>query len=541
MTFGRVRIYPYLQIQGETAQYLEEDLHRPDPSSITNNTFFTDLRDYWVNVAPRAGEELSAMELPATGEQTPAVTYTPDSDKYRFIIVEGATVLNKVYGWIDSISIIVSRGEKKSILVRWHPDWFLTMGSRSSSVYGSGRILRGPASMARPDPSAPRSWRYKSISDLIPNRTSRYCIVEYIKTVNNYTTICCAWWQIGETITVGGNPYVTINLDGIYHGEIEDEMEIDPDSIIGAWLAPYQPFSTGTVKTTANGVAWRESDPSKYGSGTLSLPSAGFTTDDNQKSILMDSYGSPAWTVPWGYTIHYCNYMYNIGTGYCSVIYSFNEGNNAQYNEGLVVEVPLITVPITSNAWASYNYSGQREYDITMRNIQKDQAAVNGIANIGTSAINGAIAGTLVAAGPGTVAGALAGIVSSAVGTGVSYVTQGSFDSRTQEAVDKLTANQAGTMIITGGGLGSFEKYLINPGDCFIVMERDTESAAELADEQSELGYVTDTFCSDCSTVISGGGGLRIENLTVHGVGPEAGRYISALFARGVHIDISSP
>ena len=57
--------------------------------------------------------------------------------------------------------------------------------------------------------------------------------------------------------------------------------------------------------------------------------------------------------------------------------------------------------------------------------------------------------------------------------------------------------------------------------------------------EQSELGYVTDSYKTDCSPIIAAGGGLRIEGLEIKGDIPREGKnYISSLFARGVHIDL---
>ena len=70
-------------------------------------------------------------------------------------------------------------------------------------------------------------------------------------------------------------------------------------------------------------------------------------------------------------------------------------------------------------------------------------------------------------------------------------------------------------------------------------MVRDSESAAELSLEQSELGYITDSQIADCSTLIAAGGGIRIEGVEVKGnILPEGKAYIAALFARGVHLDI---
>ena len=72
-------------------------------------------------------------------------------------------------------------------------------------------------------------------------------------------------------------------------------------------------------------------------------------------------------------------------------------------------------------------------------------------------------------------------------------------------------------------------------------MTADAVSKAEIEAEQSELGFVTDTYAANCSTIVSQGGGLRIEGLEVKGDLSREGRdYISTLFARGVHLDLIS-
>ena len=167
---------------------------------------------------------------------------------------------------------------------------------------------------------------------------------------------------------------------------------------------------------------------------------------------------------------------------------------------------------------------------------------MNGIAGVGTSAIGGAIAGSMVLPGPGTVAGAIGGAVSSLVGTTVNYATSGMFDTQTQQAVDKLTSSQTAGLIIAARGRRGIEPFGKTDegfGWTVVTMEADAESSAELAAEQSELGYVTDAYVADCSTIISSGGGLRIDRLEVKGdINAKGRREISALFARGVHLDI---
>lgn len=199
-----------------------------------------------------------------------------------------------------------------------------------------------------------------------------------------------------------------------------------------------------------------------------------------------------------------------------------------------VISVPLPSVPITSNTKSSYVYSGERDYDMTMRELQKEQAAISGISGSGTSALGGYLAGSMGKVGGGV--GAIAGLAANLIGTSVNYAASTYFDSKTQEAVDKLKSNQANNVLNTAGGnawVSAGAKWKI------VTLVRDAVSSAELTAEQSELGYVTDTFAADCSTIISQGGGLRIEGLEVKGgISREGREYIAALFARGVHIDI---
>ena len=97
-------------------------------------------------------------------------------------------------------------------------------------------------------------------------------------------------------------------------------------------------------------------------------------------------------------------------------------------------------------------------------------------------------------------------------------------------------SNQASNVIINGGGCSCWSMDKVWK---LICLTRDPVSAAELTAEQSELGYITDTYAADCSTIVATGGGLRIEGLEVKGAISREGReYIAALFARGVHIDI---
>ena len=218
-----------------------------------------------------------------------------------------------------------------------------------------------------------------------------------------------------------------------------------------------------------------------------------------------------------------------------------DEGNGRNGAEGRFFSFPLPSLPVTENAWSSYNYSGQRDYDLEQKAIQRDRSAVNGIAGIGTQAIGGALAGTAAAPGAGTAIGTIAGLASGIVGTAVNYFTAGEFDNREQRNVDNLTSRQTAGMLINSGGRTSLRPIGTYWGWNMITMARDPVSLAEIEVEQEELGYDTDTYVVDCTNLISAGGPLRIEGLRVKGDIPKEGReYISSLFARGVHIDLIS-
>ena len=179
-----------------------------------------------------------------------------------------------------------------------------------------------------------------------------------------------------------------------------------------------------------------------------------------------------------------------------------------------------------------------------MREIQRNQNLLNGVMGSTNSAIGGAVAGSMAAPGVGTIAGAAAGLITGLTSAGVNYFMSGAFDYQTQQAVDKLTANQAAGLIITAKGRRGLEpmgkaKNTGAYGWSLLKMVADPQSKAEYDMEHMELGWDTDTYCTDCSSFIMAGGPLRIQNLIMHGDLPKEGReYIRQLFERGVHIDL---
>ena len=412
---------------------------------------------------------------------------------------------------------------------------------------GAGRFKRGPETYKRPEPSVPRRWVKKSNRQISWDGTSNpFVIVSYTETDPNthYTTLATIFWQIGGTIVSEGTTYQTCNWDEIFTGKMDELLGLDPETIVGAWISPIAPQNVTASLEVVHGstkAAFKCGIYSESAATTLIDLVHAVGTDDNQKIVFYDITGTEMYTVPWGIEFRYINAKVDVGsTGANLMIYLEPLAGHwlKEGYEGRLFEFPLPSLPVTDNAWSSYNYTGEREYDIRARQIQRDQAGVNGVAGIGTSAIGGAIAGSIVP-GVGTAVGAAAGLISGALGTGVNYLTSGEFDRQAQEAVDKLKSSQNSALILTARGITGLEPSGIDPGWNMVVMERDAVSAAELTAEQSELGFVTDTYAADCSAIVALGGGVRIEGLEVRGDIPKEGRaYIAALFARGVHLDI---
>ena len=269
-------------------------------------------------------------------------------------------------------------------------------------------------------------------------------------------------------------------------------------------------------------------------------------TDDRKKAVFIDCSRTPIFTAPWGIAFREVDAWIDFGTSaaYLNIYLNPIQGTieSGKDQEGRLFSTPLPALPITGNAWSSYVYSGQREYDITSRKIQRNENAANGISGMATSAIGGAIAGSAVAPGPGTIAGLIGGAAASGISTGISFLTAGEADGRAQTAADKLKSNQSAGMILAAGGAASIIPPLSAaavPKWCGITMQRDPVSLAEYDTEVGALGYDTDFLATDCTELISAGGPMRISGLQVITDLPnEAKTYISAIFQRGVYIDV---
>lgn len=307
-------------------------------------------------------------------------------------------------------------------------------------------------------------------------------------------------------------------------------------------------------------------------------------TTDTTEWVFTDMSGLPLGTLPWGikcrkYTVRN---VISATSGY--IEYRFNGKDSASTGTSFVV--PLNPVDLTSNSWSDYVYSGQRDYDITQRDIAAKQALVGGV----TSAITGGASNAIMASigglnktqlkdaasvyadrtarwtekegGDGQQAyrreyrnfmGAvqdirpafsprLAGGASIGIGIATSaaeYAVTRHFNGQLQKAEDMLQANQLDSVLLSGSGWD----FLWHGRPCgFVSLVADDYSLERFWNDKELNGIYCSEPTEDCTPLIEKGGPLQIGSLRVGGPIPvEARDYIRTILGIGVRIVDHTP
>lgn len=547
--------------------FREDELHRPlmltsaaDPNVQTGPT---NLIGVFNNPQPRKGRLLSEIEVPYPYEYFTGMTSTGNVAKFLCLNGGPLTGNMEIYGWIDRVEPIATKGPNTNTLIHWHVDYWLTLQKlewnathiaswqSKGLAFGRGTFKRGPAGMARPDPSVPRTW-VKTAETEIRDPNSSYVapwvIVLYTVTNNSHTTFRMAYWPAGSvTFDYSSITYYSITPNMVYQGLLEEWMGLDPDAIVGVWFSPIPPDSTtgaavqvGTHTEGSQTFLWFWRSPSNTGGTTITLTDE-VGTDDISKYAVTDVYGTIQSVLPWGITFKTVKMRCDIGTSGAWLLMQFLTGDGSgglPSGEGRLVQIPLLAAPVTSNALSSYVYSGQESYDRDMAKLQQEQALKSGIAGLGGSAISGAVGGAVAGGPAGAAAGAIGGGVLGGVGVAANYFIQGETNDKSLALTRELMSNQTANVVIAGGGPGWYGNQFDHKWK-IVKLTRDALSKGELETEQAEKGYVCDTYTTNCTPVIQNGGAMRIEGLEVVGDLPkEARTYIQQMFASGVHLDL---
>ena len=483
----------------------------------------------------------------------------------------GVDVPHTFWGWVDSVEL-VSDGSLPNTVIRWHIDEWRTW--KSAITFGSGHIKRRPFIDLDSTPIQNYQVRYlengSSSTEMIdiykttPNPVW-WVIVSCNVTAGSNTTILMLTYPVFLT-TVGNNDCyfaatdssnnpITIHgpsLSRIYDGYMDEDIKsvvgVTPDAINGVWISPISPRYTGqSLPVSGDGSS---GDPfrftytpmTSYVSGSLGmLPLYGnsatttvtktftaVTSDEEHRYALVSPDGIRLLQIPYGFSVDSVDVTLIREPDGPYIEFSFKDSSYGNL-EGMVTNYPLPMLPVNSNAYTSYVYSGKQEYDREMRTVQSNANAWKASATGGGS---GAMMGAF---GPaGLAVGTLGGVSGGLIGYGVEMLYQNDEEQRLE---NRLQANQPSSLILTSNSL-----LIIFRQNGFVIKDLvpDTYSATQITNTRSQFGVSVDELTTSCDVLIrttATTGYYNIQNLIVTGDVPvSAKKWIREKFRSGVRL-----
>lgn len=466
----------------------------------------------------------------------------------------------KIYGWVDSVTLLSDSDDSPMVQVDWHVDYWRTYNSQMTFV--GGLVKRAPSS-SFPQTQSITRWEVNNDS-IISFMTSftyhidksiplYWLMISYIDTVGTYSV--CSYYTAplcgANTITVqnyisisGADPATTIDISDLMYGSWDEKLGLDPSKIKGVWISPISPNTLTGDGTKTNPYTMSGWYGQKLSGASAAIFKA-FTamgnnlfaeydasilndavTTDTSKYAITGFDGEVVGSLPWGVTVS--NLYYRLVMSANSAYIQIRTGING-HAEGTCYTIPLPVVDTIENAYSTYNYSGQRDYDMSMRQLGVYQQ----LAGTTQSAIGGAIAGGTSGAGiAGAAVGAASGAGMSLVGAGLN---QWVFNPMTQSAKDELVSKQSDGLLISGASY--IDTIYHGRVPRLVLMLADSASSSRRSMVCSRYGYQVNTVYSSCQSLINSGGALQISGLSIRGSAPtEAKQYVKSLFERGVKL-----
>lgn len=288
----------------------------------------------------------------------------------------------------------------------------------------------------------------------------------------------------------------------------------DPSDIMGVWFSPFPLGDVGAIIWTDTG------NTTNYNVAVFSqeLSLFAFVRENPQLSWQnvweVDFPDQPSERSKIGITDAVGNlvWMSDIGTYGPKIKLCLNvtmttarwlgyiQRDGVYTNGECMFTIPCEPMDVYSDAFVSY-YTQQRPFVERQRQIQKDEAAMNGVSNIASSMSQGAMVGML--GGPATaLAGAVAGLVGSTVGVGLNYMTADSFNKAYQRNEDAQAKMQSDNLRFEGCGLSDYAVGYTHPS--FVEIEKDVESWNSYVNDINSFGYFYDTEYPNTDNLLAG-------------------------------------
>ena len=486
----------------------------------------------------------------------------------------------EVRGWIDSVEPVSDTEDFPVCRVKWHFDYWEMY--KNTAVFNYGHVKRRPYRGMDSTPIQDYPMRFTKRGDrdidLLTGNNGwedvMWVIVVYNDSwsVEGYTSIVPIAFPVtkanGMSVVIRhtGRDLGTLNMQEIFRGLLDERYGIPGSAIIGAWLSPACPFPSGyNVVSSGSGTSADPyvlsgvmtvqqykrgghnagaDDPYVYyglGLNGLTGPIVGdhlvtfggrLMSTETERFIVTSTDGTKMLELPYGYGVDRCSVRSFINSNEAFIQISFADDSDTgslQNTVGLCVNIPLPGLPINTNAWSDYVYSGQRDYDKDARVLQSQSNAFKGaIAGAGTGAAYGAFSGI----------GAAVGAAAGATGAIASYGVEMLFtNDKEQELSDRLMANQLSSLILSSGAVQPFFDKL---GIHLRTLVPDPYSLDVIGSMRDNNGVSVDEILGSCDSLVrqeSPRGFYQIPNLIISGPLPvEAKDTIKQKFSAGVRL-----
>ena len=477
----------------------------------------------------------------------------------------GIDTPNVFYGWIDKVDLS-SDGEYPMTIVSWHIDEWRTW--KNAVTFGSGHVKRRPYKdlATTPIQNYPRRYVRLSGTDIhildFPKTFNNipfcwiYISVNYKDAHDNTITRLFTYptalngsltYYRGEDVTVTPSVLKSVwgpSLNDIYEGKLDEKMAsvlgVAPEAINGVWISPLGPYTYQGGEGTSVDPLQIQNPLINFISASLAILEVNTRSISGSKSFtqitsseeeifcLTSTDGVKLMDLPYGYEVSIVSYTLILEPD--GPYFELSCKNSSYGNlEGMVANVPLTMLPMNSNAYTSYVYSGKQEYDREMRTVQSNASAWK------SSATGGGSGAMMGAFGPaGLAVGSLGGVSGGLIGYGVEMLYQNDEEQRLE---DRLQANQPSALILSSNSILSIIR---NYGFRIKSVVPDGYSLGQIAGTRSQFGVSVDELKSTCDYLIrttSPIGYYNIQNMIVKGNVPvSAKKWIREKFRSGVRL-----
>ena len=512
-----------------------------DPIMPSKDRFFTELKlkEYYTGLLTMSYMRITYDLKNSLGIDTPKV----------------------FYGWIDKVDLS-SDGEYPMTIISWHIDEWRTW--KYAISFGSGHVKRRPYRDLGTTPYQNYQIRYERLS---PNDASDsvslfdtfevgtdkiwWIIFSWNRNRGSDTEINYGYFPVSINhsynnfqLKSGSDECGTLSLDWVYNGVFDERLGIAPEALNGVWISPISPkvFSgSGTAADpfTSDSLYLVEYQGLGYYFGFFNLTNPTIlhrtvtlnphlTTSEDAKYVIADMVGNKVMDLPYGMEISEVRltFVFEPTKPYLEISL-MNDSNGSMI--GCVENVTFPLIPVNSNAYSSYVYGGQQEYDREMRQTRSN-------AQLWKSTFGGGTQGAMIGAfGPmGALAGAGLGASSGLLNYGVETFYQ---NDEEQKLENRLRANQPAAMIMDADALMAIER---NYTWKIHKIVPDEYSSTQITNTRSQFGISVDELMSSCDTLIrstSPTGYYNIQNMIVNGNVPvSAKKWIREKFRSGVRL-----